>query len=116
MGEMFMYYAACDLTFIGGSLEKLGGQNLIEPCAVGKPVLIGPHTFNFEAITKDAIKAGAAIRIQSAKELMEQANRLLSDPDLRHNMGQVARQFAEHQHGATERTIQLLAPLVRNRD
>lgn len=116
MGEMFMYYAACDLTFIGGSLEKLGGQNLIEPCAVGKPVLIGPHTFNFEAITEDAIKAGAAIRIQSAKELMEQANRLLSNPDLRHNMGQVARQFAEHQHGATERTIQLLAPLVRNRD
>ena len=43
MGEMFMYYAACDLAFIGGSLEKLGGQNLIEACAVGKPVLVGPH-------------------------------------------------------------------------
>lgn len=113
MGEMFMYYAACDLTFIGGSLEKLGGQNLIEPCAVGKPVLIGPHTFNFEAITEDAIKAGAAIRIQSAKELMEQANDLLSDTDKRQSMGQSARQFAEQQHGATERTVQLLAPLIK---
>lgn len=68
MGEMFMYYAACDIAFIGGSLEKFGGQNLIEACAVGKPVLIGPHTFNFEAITKDAIAAHAAIRITSARE------------------------------------------------
>src|SRR5690606_10591864 len=46
MGEMFAYYAACDLAFIGGSLLPLGGQNLIEACAMGKPVLIGPHTFN----------------------------------------------------------------------
>ncbi len=114
MGEMFMYYAACDLTFIGGSLEKLGGQNLIEPCAVEKPVLIGPHTFNFEAITEDAIKVGAAIRIKSARELMEQANILLADPIRCLTMGQIARQFAEQQHGATERTIQLLAPLIRN--
>lgn len=115
MGEMFMYYAACDLTFIGGSLEKLGGQNLIEPCAVGKPVLIGPHTFNFEAITEDAIKASAAIRIQSAKELMEQANDLLSNTDKRQSMGQSARQFAEQQHGATERTVQLLVPLIKKK-
>ncbi len=113
MGEMFMYYATCDATFIGGSLEKLGGQNLIEPCAVEKPVLIGPHTFNFEAITEDAIKIGAAIRIQSAQELFEQANNLLADNDRLVQMGQIARRFAEKQHGATERTVRLLAPLVK---
>ncbi len=113
MGEMFMYYAACDVTFIGGSLEKLGGQNLIEPCAVGKPVLIGPHTFNFEAITEDAIKTGAAIRIHSAKELMQQANHLLKNETKRQEMGQVASAFAAIQHGATERTIKVLAPLIR---
>ncbi|MBR6000530.1 MAG: glycosyltransferase, partial [Oxalobacter sp.] len=113
MGEMFMYYAACDITFIGGSLEKLGGQNLIEPCAVGKPVLIGPHTFNFEAITEDAIKAGAAVRIQSAKELMQQANSLLENEAKRQEMGQIASAFAAIQHGATERTIKVLAPLIR---
>ncbi len=113
MGEMFMYYAACDITFIGGSLEKLGGQNLIEPCAVGKPVLIGPHTFNFEAITEDAIKAGAAIRIYSAKELMQQANHLLENETKRQKMGQIASAFAAIQHGATERTIKVLAPLIR---
>ncbi len=113
MGEMFMYYATCDAAFIGGSLEKLGGQNLIEPCAVEKPVLIGPHTFNFEAITEDAIKIGAAIRIQSAQELFEQTNLLLADSKRLQQMGQTARKFAEKQHGATERTLRLLAPLVK---
>ncbi|EEF24919.1 3-deoxy-d-manno-octulosonic-acid transferase, putative [Ricinus communis] len=47
MGEMFAYYAACDVAFVGGSLQPLGGQNMIEPAALGKPVLIGQHTFNF---------------------------------------------------------------------
>ena len=61
MGEMFAYYAACDIAFIGGSLLPLGGQNLLEACAVGKPVVIGPHTFNFEEATEHAIEAGAAI-------------------------------------------------------
>lgn len=112
MGEMFMYYAACDVAFIGGSLLKLGGQNLIEACALGKPVLIGPHTFNFEAITKDAICAGAAIRIQTASELMTEADKLFSHEALRAEMGMKAQQFAHNQHGATDRTIALLAPLL----
>jgi 3-deoxy-D-manno-octulosonic-acid transferase len=60
MGEMFTYYASCDVAFIGGSLLPLGGQNLIEACSMGKPVLIGPHTFNFEQATAMAIAAGAA--------------------------------------------------------
>lgn len=112
MGEMFMYYAACDIAFIGGSLEKLGGQNLIEACAVGKPVLIGQHTFNFEAITEDAIASNAAIRISSATELMQRANELLADKPLRQTMSEHAQRFAERQHGATERTMALLVPLV----
>ena len=58
MGEMFAYYAACDLAFIGGSLLPFGGQNLIEACAVGKPVLIGPHTYNFAQASEQAVSAG----------------------------------------------------------
>jgi 3-deoxy-D-manno-octulosonic-acid transferase len=57
MGEMFMYYAMADLAFIGGSLLPFGGHNLIEPCAIGKPVLIGLHTFNFSDVTGQAIAA-----------------------------------------------------------
>ena len=114
MGEMFMYYAACDTAFIGGSLEKLGGQNLIEACAVGKPVLIGPHTFNFEAITADAIAENVAIRVTTAAELMQRVNELLINNARCREMGNHAQQFARKQHGATERTIALLAPLIES--
>ena len=77
MGEMFAYYAACDIAFIGGSLLPFGGQNLIEACAVGKPVLIGPHTYNFAQATELAVASGAALQVGDANELSIQLNRLL---------------------------------------
>ncbi|MBV2262759.1 MAG: lipid IV(A) 3-deoxy-D-manno-octulosonic acid transferase, partial [Thauera sp.] len=66
MGEMFAYYAAADVALIGGSWLPFGGQNLIEACAVGTPVVIGPHTFNFQAVAEDAERAGAAVRAPDA--------------------------------------------------
>jgi 3-deoxy-D-manno-octulosonic-acid transferase len=112
MGEMFAYYAACDCAFIGGSLLPLGGQNLIEACALGKPVLIGPHTFNFALVTDDAIAAGAAQCIHDASELVREADRLLHDGDRRAEMGVRARDFANRHRGATARTLALLQPLI----
>lgn len=112
MGEMFAYYAACDLAFIGGSLLPLGGQNLIEACAVGKPVLIGPHTFNFSAVSEDAIAAGAALRIADAGAMMDSALHLLNDRSMRATMGNNALAFATQHRGATARTMALLKPLL----
>ncbi|MDR0934358.1 MAG: lipid IV(A) 3-deoxy-D-manno-octulosonic acid transferase [Burkholderiaceae bacterium] len=112
MGEMFAYYAASDLAFIGGSLKPLGGQNLIEACALGVPVIVGTHTFNFEAITEDAVAEEAAIRVHSAAGMIREAGRLLNHPEERHRMGEKARQFALRQRGATERTLALLRPLL----
>ena len=112
MGEMFAYFAACDVAFIGGSLLPLGGQNLIEACAVGKPVIVGPHTFNFAAITEDAVAAGAALRVPDAPQAMQQAGRLLGDVALCEQMGNDAMAFAQRQRGATARTMALLAPLL----
>lgn len=112
MGEMFAYYAACDLAFIGGSLLPLGGQNLIEACAVGKPVLIGPHTFNFAAVSEDAIAAGAALRVPDASTMLTQAGRLLRDDAARVAAGSRARQFAERHRGATARTMAVLQELL----
>lgn len=114
MGEMFTYYTASDLAFIGGSLEPLGGQNLIEACSVNVPVIVGAHTFNFEAITKDAITEGAAIRIHSAFELITKAGELLSDMNTCKSMGKTAGNFAYRQKGATERTLALLKPLLND--
>jgi len=112
MGEMFAYFAACDCAFIGGSLLPLGGQNLIEACAVGKPVLVGEHTFNFLQATEEAVAAGAALRVPNAAALMDEAARLLKDGAARARMGENALAFAGHHRGATLRTVELLRQLI----
>ena len=112
MGEMFAYYASCDIAFIGGSLQPLGGQNLIEAAALGKPVLIGRHTFNFAQVSDDAVAAGGALRVADAGDLMQQAARLLADDTARNAMGRAGLAFANQHRGATARTIDLLPPLA----
>jgi 3-deoxy-D-manno-octulosonic-acid transferase len=108
MGEMFAYYAACDCAFIGGSLLPLGGQNLIEACALGKPVLVGPHTFNFLDATEEAVAAGGAVRVPDADALLAQAVALLDSAPAREAMGARAAAFAQRHRGATLRTVELL--------
>ena len=108
MGEMFAYYAACDCAYIGGSLLPLGGQNLIEACALGKPVLVGEHTFNFLDATIEAVAAGAALRVPDADSLLAQAVRLVCDAHARTHMGEAAAAFASRHRGATLRTVELL--------
>ena len=112
MGEMFAYYTACDVAFIGGSLLPMGGQNLIEAFAVGKPVLIGPHTFNFSDITEQAIAAGAAQRVSDVDQMLDTALQLLQAGQPRQAMGERAIHFAQLHRGATTRTLALLAPFI----
>jgi 3-deoxy-D-manno-octulosonic-acid transferase len=112
MGEMFAYYSVCDIAFIGGSLLPLGGQNLIEAATVGKPVLIGPHTFNFAQSTEDAIAAGGALRIADAAEMLEEAMDLLQNEEKCEAMGSAALGFARQHQGATKRTVGLLENLL----
>lgn len=112
MGEMFVYYAASDVAFIGGSLLPLGGQNLIEACALGKPVLIGPHTFNFSMVSEQAIAAGAAQRVTDAADMLRQASALLCDRAAMATVGSHAQAFALQHRGATGRTMDLLQPLL----
>jgi 3-deoxy-D-manno-octulosonic-acid transferase len=112
MGEMFAYYAACDCAFIGGSLLPLGGQNLIEACALGKPVLIGEHAFNFALVTDEAVAAGAAQRVRDADHMLQLAAALLLDDAGRAAMGERAAAFANRHRGATVRTVELLRPLI----
>ena len=113
MGEMFAYYQACDVAFIGGSLLPLGGQNLIEACALGKPVLVGPHTFNFALATEQAVDAGAALRCADAGAMVAAATGLLQDGIARARMGEAALAFAGQHRGATARTVELLRQLIR---
>lgn len=110
MGEMFAWYAMADVAVLGGSLLPFGGQNLIEACALGVPVLLGEHTFNFEDAAAQAIEAGAGLRVRDAGQGIERALALLGDPDARGAMSTRARAFAQAHRGATGRTLALLAP------
>ena len=112
MGELGAYYAASDLAFIGGSLLPLGGQNLIEACGVGVPVLIGPHVFNFTQATADAVAAGAAVQVQDPAELARALRELFNDKARRTAMGGAASAFAARHRGATARTVDVLMALV----
>ncbi|MCB1908590.1 MAG: lipid IV(A) 3-deoxy-D-manno-octulosonic acid transferase [Rhodocyclaceae bacterium] len=108
MGEMFAYFCAAQVTLIGGSWKPLGGQNLIEACAVGTPVIVGPHTFNFDEITRLAITSGAAIRAPDVAAGFEAAIELLGDAGRREAMSAAGRQFAAQHRGATLRTLAVL--------
>ncbi len=113
MGEMFAYYAACDIAFIGGSLLPLGGQNLIEACAVGKPVLIGMHTYNFAQASEEAVQAGAALRLHSAGELSGHLQRLFTQPEEMQAMSQAGLQFVAAHRGATDAALKIIRQHLR---
>ncbi len=108
MGEMFAYYSAADLAFIGGSLLPFGGQNLIESCAVGTPVLIGPHTYNFADATLLAITAKAAVRVNDAMDLFQAAQYLLGDPDALARMRTQCQHFVTSHQGATDKAMAVI--------
>ncbi|TGB28921.1 glycosyltransferase, partial [Burkholderia thailandensis] len=112
MGELGAYYAAADVAFIGGSLLPLGGQNLIEACAVGVPVLIGPHVFNFTQATADAVTAGACAQVQDPADLARTLDALFADHARRAAMGAAGAAFAARHRGATARTVDVLNALL----
>lgn len=114
MGELFAYYAAADLAFVGGSLLPLGGQNLIEPLAFGIPVLIGPHTYNFAEASAGAVSAGAAEIVADADALAASARAILSDPARRQAMSAAARAFHAAHRGAADRLWSWLAPQLKD--
>jgi 3-deoxy-D-manno-octulosonic-acid transferase len=109
LGEMFAYYAAADCALIGGSLLSYGGQNLIEACAVGCPVLVGPHTENFKQAAEDAVAQGAALRVADAEDWMAKAAALSSDAAARERMSHAGREFAAAHKGAAAKVFQLIA-------
>jgi 3-deoxy-D-manno-octulosonic-acid transferase len=114
MGEMPMYYSAADLVVMGGSLLPFGGQNLIEACAAGCPVLLGEHTYNFQQAALDAIEMGAAKRIQGELllsepiALMEALKELLLNAAELEKMSSAATAYSIKHQGATKKILAAL--------
>ncbi|HHM06098.1 MAG TPA: 3-deoxy-D-manno-octulosonic acid transferase [Gammaproteobacteria bacterium] len=103
MGELPMMYAASDVAFVGGSLVPTGGHNVLEPAALGVPVVVGPHIFNFAAISDALIAAGAAVRVMDAGELAGAVHTFLVDPDARRSAGARGAAWVANNRGALRR-------------
>ena len=108
MGEMFMYYAACDVVLMGGSFLPYGAHSLIEPCALGRPVIIGPSSYNFADAADEAVAAGAATRVNTMNEAVLLALQLAVDQARAQRMGEAGLLFTAAHRGATQRVLALL--------
>ena len=116
MGEMDFYYGAADVAVIGGSFAGFGGQNLIEACAAGVPVVLGPSMFNFAEATRLALEAGAAVQAADAAEALRLAFSLLEDAERRKTMGEAGMKLCALHRGATQRHRQLCEELLKARE
>jgi 3-deoxy-D-manno-octulosonic-acid transferase len=112
LGELLDFYAAADVAFVGGSLAPIGGHNLLEPAAMGRPVLTGPNYSNGEDVARLLLDCGAAEVVRSGVELGSRVAELLSDQALRRKMGERARAAVDRNRGALERLLKLIASLV----
>lgn len=113
MGELQRLYSAADIAFIGGSLVRVGGHNVLEACAVGCPVLFGPHMFHFEEIGAMALDEGAGRQVYDVGSLAESVLLYLEQADLRLAAGEAARRLVAANSGALDRTLELIEHELR---
>lgn len=108
VGEMLKFYALADLVFVGGSLVRVGGHNVLEAALLEKPVLFGPYTHNFKEITRLLLADGAGLRVLEAKDLLEKVRFLLDDPVRCAAMGAKGKELLARHAGATDQTIKVI--------
>ena len=108
MGELPMFLGAAEAAFVGGSLVPTGGHNVLEPAALGIPVVFGPHMFNFSTISRMLLSQGGAVQISDAAELPGVIVRWLSDSSERTRVGEAGRRVIEENRGALERLYALV--------
>ena len=113
MGEMYAYYAASDFAVMGGSLQPLGGQNLIEAATMGVPTILGPNMFNFAQVTREAVAAKAAVQMADVSELATQIDTLTQNAEKRKAMSEAAKEFALKHRGTTQRLMAAIEGLLR---
>ncbi len=111
-GELSQIYSVADLVVIGGGFSDLGGQNILQPLAVGKPVIHGPHMQNFRDVASAASKAGASQIASTAEDLAEQIRELLADQPKRLEMGRAAQELVQSNLGASRRYAEAIAKLA----
>jgi len=112
LGELVPFLAAADIAFVAGSLEPIGGHNVLEPAALGVPVLVGPHTHNFSEVTDLLLDRGAAIRVASGDELATTLHALLAATERRRAMGEAGLDAVAGARGAVARSLQRIEAIL----
>jgi len=112
LGELLYFYAAADVAFVGGSLAPIGGHNLLEPAALGLPVLTGPNNSNSEDVARLLLECGAAEIVRNGAELGSRVTELLADQELRVEMGNRGRAAVDRNRGALEKLLTLIDSLL----
>ena len=112
MGELPLFYAASDIAFVGGSLVPVGGHNLLEPAALGLPVISGPNVFNAQEIADMFVDKGACTIVQNAPELAAAISTLIADPIAAKAMGERGREIVLTNRGSLAKLLGLLEPLI----
>lgn len=114
MGELPIFYGTADVAFVGGSLVPVGGHNLLEPAALSRPVITGPHYFNFLEVTRQFLQHHAAIEVKNPEQLADCVIELLQNPQRRTEMGDAGRQLIEQSKGASQRLLNLIEVHLRH--
>ena len=112
MGELPIFYAACDVAFVGGSLVEVGGHNVLEACALGKPVIFGPHMFNFRDIGAMTLDHGAGVRVADEAQLEEAVERMIGDASYRSGYGENGIALVAGNRGSLRNTLDFLEPCL----
>ena len=115
LGELMAFYAASDAAFVGGSLQEIGGHNVLEPAALGVPALVGPHTFNFQDITELLVEVGAVQRVHDSESLAKKVAQLWRHPGERERRGNAGRERIAGERGALAQTLELIETCLRAR-
>jgi len=107
-----MYYAMSDVAFVGGSLVEVGGHNLLEPASLALPIVTGPNIFNFEEIAELLKKRNGLLIGKDLKEVEEYIAELLFNEEYRVSIGRAAKEVANKNQGALEKTLSILMPIL----
>lgn len=113
IGHLKNFYSIADVVFMGGSLVRKGGQNMIEPAVFAKPIIFGPYTFNFRDITELFLRKKAALMVNDASSLKEAIASLLRDPALCKSLGERAKRIVEENRGATDITMKAIEGILK---
>jgi 3-deoxy-D-manno-octulosonic-acid transferase len=113
MGELLLMYSVCDVAFVAGSFAQIGGHNMLEASALGKPVVMGPQLYNFAEISEMLLSAQGMIKVQNGDELADTVNKLFSDENYRNKIGANGLRVMEENRGALKKQLEVIQSFIK---